>query len=196
MAELQEILEHLNVDLPEGKRLRKGKKHENKNRYYYFKDHYYIVSLTRDKWMILDDSKKSRELLRKHTWCYGNGYAKTHADGSTKRYHQLALHYENHLVVDHINRCRFDNRSDNLRVATPQQNQRNIKKQCNNTSGTTGVCKRKNGGYEYWVAHIRNDEGKNMCKYFSIKKYGNKKAKRLAIQKRQEWEEEFGYDGE
>jgi hypothetical protein len=52
------------------------------------------------------------------------------------------------------------------------------------------------GGYEYWVAYIYNDEGKLIRKFFSIKKLGNKKAKRLAIEQRQDWEEEFEYDGE
>jgi hypothetical protein len=196
MAELNEILEHLNVDLPEGKRLRKGKKHENKNRYYYFRDFCYIVKLTQDKWMILDDSKKSRELLRKHFWCYANGYAVTNVGGTLKSYHRLMLHYEDHLVADHINRCKFDNRSDNLRIVTQKQNMRNKSKRTDNTSGMTGICKCKNGGYEYWTTYIYNDEGKRIKKLFSIKKLGNKKAKRRAIEQRKEWEEEYGYDGE
>lgn len=41
--------------------------------------------------------------------------------------------------IDHINRVRSDNRICNLRLATRQQNNRNIKVKSNNNSGFTGV---------------------------------------------------------
>ena len=49
-----------NIDKP----LRNGKKKANKNRYYYYKDQYYIIELTKGQWMISEDSTKTRELLR------------------------------------------------------------------------------------------------------------------------------------
>lgn len=41
--------------------------------------------------------------------------------------------------IDHINGIRSDNRIENLRVVTPQQNQQNKKRGINNKSGTVGV---------------------------------------------------------
>jgi hypothetical protein len=48
--------------------------------------------------------------------------------------------------VDHVNRVKTDNRIENLRDATPSENQWNTGKQNNNTSGYTGAFwdKRRN----------------------------------------------------
>ena len=44
------------------------------------------------------------------------------------------------IFIDHINvKDKHDNRKQNLRIATPQQNNFNRSRQINNTSGTTGV---------------------------------------------------------
>jgi hypothetical protein len=61
--------------------------------------------------------------------------------------------------IDHINGMIRDNRISNLRCATPQENQQNIKKpNSKNTSGFTGVhwCKT----YEKWVSFIRINKAK------------------------------------
>jgi hypothetical protein len=47
--------------------------------------------------------------------------------------------------IDHINGLRNDNRIENLRVATRQQNQMNLKTRFDNSSGYTGV---------YWVKRL------------------------------------------
>lgn len=41
--------------------------------------------------------------------------------------------------IDHVNHNRMDNRIENLRVVSRAENNRNIKKRGNNTSGTNGV---------------------------------------------------------
>ena len=67
MATLNEIQAFLNIEICD-KRLKDGKKHKNKNQYYYYEQAYYIVMLTKDKWMIAEDCKKSRVLLRTYCW--------------------------------------------------------------------------------------------------------------------------------
>ena len=52
------------------------------------------------------------------------------------------------IEVDHRNTIRSDNRLDNLREATRQQNQSNRSLSKNNSSGFKGVIPRNNGNYE------------------------------------------------
>lgn len=51
-----------------------------------------------------------------------------------------------HPQVDHINGCRLDDRFENLRQATNQQNAINRGTRCDNTSGIKGI---------HWIRHIR-----------------------------------------
>jgi len=62
------------------------------------------------------------------------------------------------LCIDHINRNRSDNRLNNLRLSTFQQNHFNRSKQSNNRSGFKGVSWHKQK--QKWVAQIKI-EGKN-----------------------------------
>lgn len=57
--------------------------------------------------------------------------------------------------VDHINGNKRDNRWQNLREVTQQENSRNAKKYSTNTSGCTGVRWHKN--IQKWGASIRVD---------------------------------------
>ena len=66
MAEINEIENHLNIEIGD-KKLRNGRKYPHKNQYYRF-DEYYVVSLTQGKFMIVDNDRKNRKLLRKHCW--------------------------------------------------------------------------------------------------------------------------------
>ena len=195
MATLQQIENHLNIEIGD-KKFRNGRKYPNKNRYYRFDD-FYVVSLTQGKFMIIDNDRKNRKLLRKHCWrvntihLYAQTNVKTHGK-TTKKFHQLFLNYEIGLVADHINRCRFDNRFENLRIVTYQENNRNKTKQSNNTTGISGV-RRVKKHVPYYEANICNNENTRISKSFNINKLGEEQAKRLAIAQRKAWEQEFGY---
>lgn len=90
-------------------------------------------------------------------------------------------------IVDHINRDSLDNCLANLREVTYKINNNNVSMHSNNTTGYTGVqFDGKN-----WVARLERDL-KNHSKAFSIKKYGEEEAKRLAIEHRIALCKQFG----
>ena len=199
MTTLGQIEALLNIEIGD-KRLRDGKKYKNKNQYYYYEQDYYIVKLSQDKWMIAEDCKKTRKLLKKYCWYADNdGYARTHVNqSSAKRWHQLFYNYEVGLVADHINNKRFDNRMDNIRIVTQGENTRNMTKRSGNTSGKQGVyhCTDKKSNLHYWMAQIYNNNHKSIQKRFSIKKLGDVEAKRQAIEYRKQLEEQYNYIGD
>ena len=198
MADLEVIEQFLNIDT-DTRKLRDGKRKKNNNQYYYFKDRFYIIKLSNEKWMITSDNDTTRRLLRKHIWyAHPKGYAQTHIrvndKNTTTGFHRLVLDAND--TGDHINKKTFDNRKENLRDVTIQDNNRNTTKHRNNTSGKQGVDRCRMRGHSYWRASIRNDNNKRISKYFSINKYGDVEAKRLAIEKRKELEQLYGYLGD
>ena len=120
MTSLNIIEQFLNIQIG-NKRLMNGKKKENKNKYYFFANRYYIVSLPNDKWFILSTNDQTRELLTKYSWRYhDDGYAQTDTDDhkSTTTIHRKLMNPANDMVVDHINTKPFDNRINNFRITT------------------------------------------------------------------------------
>ena len=198
-----EIIENL-LDIEIGERkLRNGRKHPDKNRYYRY-DNYYIMKLSGNKnlWCIVDNTREMRKLLRLHYWyptinnTHPSAYVRTSVKGKHQRLHRKLMNNPEGLVVDHINRKSFDNRRENLRIVTQKQNLRNRSIGKNNKTGHTGVSRSENGKYPCFCARICNNDGIQISKSFSIKRYGEEEAKRLAIQKRKAWEQEYQYQGE
>ena len=191
MVSLAEIENFLNIELTD-RRLRPGKKQENKNRFYWFENQYYIVELTQNKWMLCSDNRETRQLLRSHCWFSDlkEIYARTKENRTTKKFHGEGL------VADHINHKRFDNRSENLRVVTQSQNSRNRSTRTDNTSGKQGVKHLTAKGCEYWQAIINDNAGNRISKQYSVATPGDETAKQMAVQQRMAWEREFGYIGE
>ena len=65
MTSLNTIEEFLNIEIGD-KVLRNGKKKMNKNRYFWFRNEYYIVNISNDKWVIMSTGEQTRELLTNH----------------------------------------------------------------------------------------------------------------------------------
>jgi len=84
-------------------------------------------------------------------------YAGTDINNKTVRIHRLigSWVYGNSKQYDHINHNTLDNRDENLRPVTQQQNSFNSSIQSNNTSGITGVSWHKQK--EKYAAYIRID---------------------------------------
>lgn len=104
--------------------------------------------------------KKSKRGMRAGTMAATvlnqKGYRRIRIDGSTYQQHRVIWFLlkgewpKNEL--DHINRCRHDNRIENLREATISQQRGNSKLNSRNKLGVRGVCF-YNGRYQ---AEIRN----------------------------------------
>lgn len=168
--------------------LHPGLKQKNKNRFIIY-DKYMVVELTREHWMLTDDSEEVRRILKSYCFCYHHsGYAQATAGF----FHRLLLNPPEELEVDHRNRNKTDNRLENLRTVTRSENMKNTSRYKNNKTGAKGVCYRSSlGGYE---ARIYQD-GIRKSKFFSCKKYGEE-ARSLAIAWRRQKEQELGYCGE
>ena len=89
----------------------------------------------------------------------GRGYLQICVDGRRYYAHRLAWLYTHGTLprgyADHVNRDTTDNRIENLREATPGQNQQNRGTNKNNTSGHLGVSWRKD--CSRWAAKIMVD---------------------------------------
>ena len=196
MTTLANIEALLNIQIGQ-RQLRDGKRKKVKNQYYWYEDQYYIIKLSKNMWMVAEDCRKTRVLVRDNTWYFGpGGYACTRADQMIKCWHKLLLNYDDDLVADHINNLIYDNRNDNLRVVTQALNMRNKSKRITNTSGKQGVDRCLMTGNYYWSVQIRDNNKKCIRKYFSIAKLGEDEAKRQAIEKRKELEIKYGYIGD
>lgn len=100
--------------------------------------------------------------------------------------------------IDHINGIRTDNRLCNLRCIPQAAQKRNTKKRSDNASGVVGVSlwettRRGNQKVAMWRAVAINPAGKKVIKTFSIKKYGNDEAFRIACEARKQMERDFNY---
>ena len=110
----------------------------------------------------LDDIDK----VRQYKWCLSNdGYV--HTSKNNIRLHKLVKDCPEDMIIDHINHNILDNRKENLRPCTYQQNMMNLSKRIDNSSGIAGVSwyKRSNK----WRAQIKlNNKTKHLGYYENI----------------------------
>ena len=98
-------------------------------------------------------------------------YALTNKTGRGKgkiRMHNLIMPPKTGFVVDHINGNGFDNRRENLRIVTPEENALNRKKYTNNKSGFKGVYWHKR--IKKWGVEIRAFNKRKHIGYFCCPK--------------------------
>jgi len=121
------------------------------------------IKLTQDQWVLVDDEDYER--LNEHKWYAsshrsGNFYVQRGVSGTTSAMHREIMKANKGEQIDHINGNTLDNRKENLRLCSNQQNGMNRSKQRNNASGYKGVCYRKkhkdmiNELSKPWVAQI------------------------------------------
>ena len=191
MVSLMEIENKLNLIVGD-RDIQAGMCKPMKNRYYNINDEFLVVEFKHDRHIVFSNDMKSRELLSGYVWfIQTDGYA---CNNNVGLFHKNYLNYADELVADHANRLRYDNRFSNLRVVTVRQNCRNKTKRITNTSGKNGVS--FSPGMQAWVARIYNNNNEQIKKSFSVSRYGDEQAKRLAIEQRIAWQHEFNYEGE
>jgi hypothetical protein len=83
------------------------------------------------------------------------------------------------MEVDHINTNKLDNRRENLRVCTRQQNNCNTNKRSDNKSGFKGVCFEKRR--QKFVARIRIDGKLKHLGYFATAAAAHEEYKIAAV---------------
>lgn len=96
-----------------------------------------------------------------------NGYLEVRLDGEIYKGHRLLYKLytgkEPEGIIDHANGSREDDRLENLRPATAQENARNASARSNSASKYKGVASGKNG-YN-WCSIVTKDD-KNLVRYF------------------------------
>lgn len=92
--------------------------------------------------------------IKKYMWQENKaGYIITYYYNTIIYLHRLIMNPESNMVIDHINHNLFDNRKNNLRVVTQEENGMNKSKNKNNKSGVTGVSYYKKE--DKWIASIQ-----------------------------------------
>jgi hypothetical protein len=124
------------------------------------------------------------DLVQSHCWILNAyGYASAKIDNKMILFHRILIDENefNGKSVDHINRCKTDNRATNLRVVDNRTQIINQERRKNNNSGCRGVSYHK--VKKAWMVKWRDVNGKQCSITYSEAKYGDQ-AKQLAIDHR------------
>ena len=98
--------------------------------------------------------KEDYEKIKDFYWSDKHGYVVTQSAETRKmiHMHRLIMDVPNDKDVDHINHNKKDNRKQNLRIVSRQENMCNTSMKSNNKSGVTGIHFDKRFGK--WIAQI------------------------------------------
>jgi hypothetical protein len=122
-----------------------------------------------------------------------NGYIKIEIDGKAYKAHRLAWLYVYgdipEMIIDHANNNRSDNRIENLREATYQENSENYKTPKTNKSGVKNVSWYKQ--LNKWVVSMSIKGKKKTIGYFDDLEF----AELVAIEARDKYRMEFANHG-
>lgn len=114
--------------------------------------------------------KDDYEKIKGYCWREANnGYIISQETGSDKcvLFHRIITDALEGQIVDHINHNTLDNRKNNLRIGTQENNMMNAKLKSSNTSGNTGVWLDNRTGK--WVAEIKVNKTKISLGHFTNK---------------------------
>jgi len=97
-----------------------------------------------------------REIPRMMKCWIQDGYLHIRLDGKNYSFHRLlAIAFipnpENKQFIDHINRNPLDNRLENLRWATREENQQNQSIHSDNQLGIQHICKHNKVGFQFRI---------------------------------------------
>lgn len=129
-----------------------------------------LVPLTKGYEAIIDEEDYALVMGAANSWqaCMqaGSPYAQARALKTQKALmmHRIIMNAPNLLVVDHINHNTIDNRKENLRVVTRQQNQCNVMPRAGTLSRFKGVCLNKR--VNRWIAYINAHGKRTYLGYF------------------------------
>ena len=141
------------------------------------------IELTQEYQATVDNEDFS--YLNQWKWYYKQGYAARNIiapDGSRTivRMHRLLLKTPIGMETDHINHNKLDNRRDNLRIVTKNQNQWNRKKQAG-SSQYKGIYWNKQNkrwhvqlqvdGKKKWLGYYANEEDARLAYENGVSKY-------------------------
>ena len=111
-------------------------KKRNKGRQNFFKNDRFYIDLGNGKYAICD--KDRFNIVNRFNWCLSaSGYVKTTINGKSVFLHRFLC--PEIKSIDHINGNPLDNRSQNIRPATHQENMFNRRKNKTNKTGFKGV---------------------------------------------------------
>ena len=115
-----------------------------------------------DDTFLIDEADFER--VKEYTWHKVGKYIRAKVNNIAIYIHIFIKGDREGFEIDHKNRNRLDNRQDNLRYSTRNQNQWNKDKYKNNTSGFKGVSFKKPNNK--WVAQIKLNGRLHIAGYF------------------------------
>lgn len=135
-----------------------------------------LILLTRGEYAIIDN--EDFEWLNQWKWFFDGKYAgRRNKTGDREIYmHRLINNTPEGFETDHINGNKLDNRRENLRTVTHQQNIFNRSRLPNNTSGYIGVSydATTTNKYKKWLARIKlNYKLINLGRYLTPEEASN-----------------------